>query len=120
MKTALEQNRQEIIHDLHSGLLPEVDSLLELSQRSLKPAHPQLHQQISEVGHELSEDIRSLMWTLTQSDGGTLDKLVGRLRQKVSTRFAGSSTVTAFKTTPTIIPEGINVPFLVSYHLYYF
>ncbi|MGB3548610.1 MAG: 7TM diverse intracellular signaling domain-containing protein, partial [Saprospiraceae bacterium] len=119
LRLALDNERLELVQDLHSGLLPELDTLAEINQREVRPDLPAVAHRIDELGNELSEDLRALMWTLTRTDGGTLDELVARLRQKVHSRFAGSGTVCRFVTEPQILPEDLPVSFTVSYHLFH-
>lgn len=120
LRLALDNERLELVQDLHSGLLPELDALAEINRREVRPGLPAAARRIEELGEELSEDLRALMWTLTRTDGGTLDELVARLRQKVHSRFAGSGTVCHFVTEPQILPEDLPVSFTASYHLFHF
>lgn len=120
LRLALDNERMELVQDLHSGLLPELDNLAEINRREVRPDLPAAARRIDELGEELSEDLRALMWTLSRTDGGTLDELVARLRQKVHSRFAGSGTVCRFVTEPQILPEDLPVSFTVIYHLFHF
>lgn len=116
----LKNERREIIHDLHSGLLPEVDMLRELNNQAIRPLSRDVHARLSDLSGEISEDLRLLMWTLNREQGEDLDELVGRLREKVGIRFTDLPVRTVFVTKPTIIPENIAVPFTLSYHLVHF
>lgn len=117
---SLKNERREIIHDLHSGLLPEVDMLRELNNQAIQPLSRDVHARVSDLSGEISEDLRLLMWTLNREQGENLDELVGRLREKVGSRFTDLPVLTLFVTEPTIIPENIPVPFTLSYHLVHF
>ena len=118
--TTLRNERREIIHDLHSGLLPEMDALRELNQRAIRPLGDEVSEQVERLNSEMTEDVRLLMWTLNRTQGEDLDELVGRLREKVYARFAGLPARATFVTEPTVIPEGIPVSFSLSYHLLHF
>lgn len=119
LRRLISTQRREIIHDLHSGLLPEIDAVRELNERSIRPLQPHVHARLTQLTTEISEAVRALMWTLGRSRDEPLDELVGRLRGKVSSRFADLPCQATFTTIPTIIPPDIPVSFFTSYHLYH-
>ena len=116
----LANERREIIHDVHSGLLPEIDALRELNHQAIRPLSGQVHERVSRLSNEVTENLRLLMWSLNRTEGEHLDELVGRLRQKVHIRFENLPVRSVFTTEPAKLSEKIAVPFAVSYHLPYF
>jgi len=110
--------RNQIVEDLHSGLMPEIEILSLLNQQKIKPFNQELSVRIDELQKEIREDIRSLMWVLNTHKYYLLDQHLTKIRSVVQNRIKYTDIKFQVTTSPVLIPEDVKISFLINYHLF--
>jgi len=110
--------RNQIVEDLHSGLMPEIEILSLLNQQKIKPFNQELSERIDELQKEIREDIRSLMWVLNTHKYYLLDQHLTKIRSVVQNRLKYTDIKSQVTTSPVLIPEDVKISFLINYHLF--
>jgi len=110
--------RKQIVDDLHSGLMPEIEILSLLNQQEIKPLNEKLSITIDELQNDIREDIRSLMWVLNTHQFYYLYQTLTKLRNVVQSRLQHTNISFQVNSSPILIPEKVKITFLINYHLY--
>ena len=110
--------RNQIVEDLHSGIMPEIEILSLLNQQKIRPFNQGLAERIDELQKEIREDIRSLMWVLNTHKYYLLDQHLTKIRSVVQNRLKYTDIKFQVTTSPVLIPEDVKISFLINYHLF--
>jgi|GEM_PF-4870650 len=115
---SLQNERNQIVDDLHSGILPAMSLLQTINDSDIRKLDLDLSNKIEKIQTNVNDDIRSLMWVLTTKETRYLVETLAKIRETIRERIDERIDL-EMVSIPELMQDDVEIGFNQHYHLYH-